>query len=144
VVPQILGALDGFGRTEQALLFVGATNEPWSIDSAILRPGRLDEKIYVGLPDRDARRKILQMNLDGVPLAGDVSLDDLADRLDGYSGADAAYLCRKVCEVAFRAAVTDAEREIDAAAFDAVLDWLKPSVSARELERFDEFKETGE
>lgn len=146
VVPQILGELDGFDRNEKnALLFVGATNEPWSIDGAILRPGRLDEKIYVGLPDLSARRKILELNLDGVPLDGDVALDALAARLDGYSGADLAYLSRKVCETAFREAVAGAaEGPIGAAAFEAVLDWLRPSVSDAELERFEEFRATGE
>ena len=146
VVPQILSALDGFDRKEStALLFVGATNEPWSIDTAILRPGRLDEKIYVALPDEPSRRKILELNLDGVPLAGDVDCNALAGRLEGYSGADIAYLCRKVCELAFQEAVTEATAdEIDAAAFDGVLDWLRPSVSEKELKRFEKFRKTGE
>ncbi|OGG45620.1 MAG: hypothetical protein A3F84_19990 [Candidatus Handelsmanbacteria bacterium RIFCSPLOWO2_12_FULL_64_10] len=146
VVPQILGELDGFDRDEKnALLFVGATNEPWSIDGAILRPGRLDEKIYIGLPDRAARRKILDLSLAGVPLAGDIDPDALAGRLDGYSGADIAYLCRKVCETAFREAVAGAAEEpIGADGFDAVLDWLRPSVNEAELERFEEFRETGQ
>jgi transitional endoplasmic reticulum ATPase len=145
VVPQILAELDGFDRREgQALLFIGATNEPWSIDGAILRPGRLDERIYVGLPDAAARRRILELNLAGVPRAGDVDLGALAARLDGYSGADVAYLCRKVCERAFRRAVTGAgEEPIAARAFDEVLGWLRPSVGPAELKRFEMFRKGG-
>src|SRR3990172_2815800 len=56
VVPQILQELEGFDRTsERALLLVGATNQPWMLDEAILRPGRLDALVYVGLPDGPAR-----------------------------------------------------------------------------------------
>src|SRR5262245_24463317 len=102
VVPQILNELDGFDRKEgQHLLFMGATNEPWNIDSAMLRPGRLDEKIYVGLPDAPARKRILEMNLGGAPLDPEVDLDKLTSRLEGYSGADIAYACRKVAEETF-------------------------------------------
>jgi transitional endoplasmic reticulum ATPase len=144
VVPQILSALDGFEKAEgSALLFIGATNEPWSIDGAILRPGRLDEKIYVGLPDGAARRRILELNLEGVPRAEDADLEALAGRLEGYSGADVAYLCRKVCEEAFGRAVGGAERAVDRAAFEGVLAWLRPSVRPDELARFEEFRRTG-
>ena len=142
VVPQILNELDGFDRkAEHHLLFMGATNEPWNIDSAMLRPGRLDEKIYVGLPDAPARRKILEMNLGDAPLEKDVVLDKLTGRLDGYSGADIAYLCRKVAEETFLDSV---ERKIDrligAPDFDRVLLKLKPSVSRVDLDRFKQFK----
>jgi transitional endoplasmic reticulum ATPase len=145
VVPQILNELDGFDRKEgQHLLFMGATNEPWNIDSAMLRPGRLDEKIYIGLPDRAARRKILEMNLKGKPLAADVDLDALADRLDGFSGADVAYLCRKVAEEKFLASVEKNEEEaIGAPDFDAVLKKLKPSVSKEDLKEFEKFRTQG-
>lgn len=142
VVPQILAELDGFdSRSDRTLLFLGATNEPWNIDPAMLRPGRLDEKIYVGLPDRPARRKILELNLKDIPLAPDVDLERLAERLDGYSGADVAYLCRKVSEQTFLESVRKAlERPVAAADFERVLATLKPSVSCAELERFRRFR----
>jgi transitional endoplasmic reticulum ATPase len=142
VVPQILAELDGV-RTPSghALLFMGATNEPWNLDPAVLRPGRLDEKIHVGLPDAAARQRILEIHLEGVARAQDVDLGALARRLEGYSGADVAYLCRRVCEDAFREAVASggAPRPLRAADFDCVLSWLRPSVSAEEVERFERF-----
>ncbi|HXG62648.1 MAG TPA: ATP-binding protein [Planctomycetota bacterium] len=142
VVPQILAELDGFDtRSDRTLLFLGATNEPWNIDPAMLRPGRLDEKVYVGLPDRPARRKILELNLKDIPLAPDVDLDALAGRLEGYSGADVAYLCRKVSEQTFLESVRESrERPVAAADFERVLATLRPSVAAADLERFRRFR----
>ncbi len=145
VVPQILGELDGFeAREGQTVMFMGATNEPWNIDYAMLRPGRLDEKVYIGLPDLAARRKILEINLRDIPLAADLDLDALARRLDGYSGADLAYLCRKVAEQTFLESVKEShERPLAAGDFEKVLAKLRPSVSQDDLERFDEFRAEG-
>jgi transitional endoplasmic reticulum ATPase len=142
VVPQILSELDGFEAKEgQNVMFMGATNEPWNIDYAMLRPGRLDEKVYVGLPDLAARKRLLELNLKEIPLCEDVEQDKLAVRLEGYSGADIAYLCRKVAEQTFLESVELAhERPIAAADFDRVLKTLRPSVTGADLERFKKFK----
>ncbi|HLF93938.1 MAG TPA: ATP-binding protein [Planctomycetota bacterium] len=142
VVPQILAELDGFDvREGQSVMFMGATNEPWNIDYAMLRPGRLDEKVYVGLPDLAARRKILELNLKDIPLAGDVDLDGIAKRLDGYSGADIAYLCRKTAEQMFLESVKEpGERPIAEGDFQKVLAKLRPSVNPSDLDRFRKFK----
>jgi transitional endoplasmic reticulum ATPase len=142
VVPQILSELDGFeAREGQNVMFMGATNEPWNIDYAMLRPGRLDEKVYVGLPDPAARRKILELNLKDIPLADDVDREALAKRLDGYSGADVAYLCRKAAEQTFLESVSQSnERPIEHRDFDRILATLRPSVTPTDLERFRKFK----
>jgi transitional endoplasmic reticulum ATPase len=142
VVPQILAELDGFDAREgQSVMFMGATNEPWNIDYAMLRPGRLDEKVYVGLPDLAARRKILELNLRGIPLTTDVTLDALAGRLEGYSGADIAYLCRRTAEQMFLASVDAAENPpLSEKDFEKVLAKLRPSVTRENLERFRQFR----
>ncbi|MBI2923425.1 MAG: ATP-binding protein [Planctomycetes bacterium] len=143
LVPSILSEMDGFGGRSEArtILFMGATNEPWALDYAAMRPGRFDEKIYIALPDAPARRQILEMNLENAPLAGGVDLDALAARLDGYSGADIAYLVRKVKEELFEDSVEqNAERAMDLSAFDEALKTLKPSVQKDDLKRFDEFR----
>jgi transitional endoplasmic reticulum ATPase len=142
VVPQILAELDGFeAREGQSVMFMGATNEPWSIDYAMLRPGRLDEKVYVGLPDQDARKKVLELNLKDIPLCEDVEVEALAKRLDGYSGADIAYLCRKVAEQTFLESVElSHERPLADADFQRVLKSLRPSVTQADLDRFKKFK----
>ncbi len=145
VVPQILAELDGFeAREGQNVMFMGATNEPWSIDYAMLRPGRLDEKVYVGLPDPAARKRILELNLKDIPLCDDVDQGALATQLNGYSGADIAYLCRKVAEQTFLESVELAnERPVAEADFQRVLKTLRPSVTAPDLERFKKFKSGG-
>jgi transitional endoplasmic reticulum ATPase len=145
VVPQILAELDGFeAREGQSVMFMGATNEPWSIDYAMLRPGRLDEKVYVGLPEQAARKKVLELNLRDIPLCEDVDADAIAKRLEGYSGADIAYLCRKVAEQTFLESVDlGHERPLADADFQRVLKTLKPSVGAAELDRFKKFKVGG-
>ncbi|HVR83831.1 MAG TPA: ATP-binding protein [Planctomycetota bacterium] len=145
VVPQILAELDGFeAREGQSVMFMGATNEPWNIDYAMLRPGRLDEKIYIGLPDPTARRKILELNLKDIPQDGTIDLDALARRLEGYSGADVSYLCRKTAEQTFLEAVGQAtDRPLTGSDFDRVLKSLRPSVSVGDLERFKKFKVGG-
>ena len=145
VVPQILNELDGFDTREgQCLMFMGATNEPWNIDYAMLRPGRLDEKVYVGLPDLAARRKLLELNLKEIPLEPGLDPGTLATRLEGYSGADIAYLCRKVAEQTFLESVKEShERPIGGKDFDKVLAKLRPSVSKADLERFRKFRTEG-
>lgn len=145
VVPQILNELDGFDQKEgHTLLFLGATNEPWNIDPAMMRPGRLDEKIYLGLPDEPARRKILELNLKEIPVAENVDLDSVAHRLEGYSGADIAYLCRKVAETVFEKAIgTEHEPPIAREDFEEVLGKFKPSVSRVDIDRYRSFQAEG-
>ncbi|NUN47789.1 MAG: ATP-binding protein [Candidatus Brocadiae bacterium] len=143
LVPSILAEMDGFsGKAEdRTILFMGATNEPWALDYAAMRPGRFDEKIYIGLPDLPARRQILEMNLENAPLAAGLDLGAVAAKLEGYSGADIAYLVRKVKEELFEDSVEEgADRPMSLEAFDEALKTLKPSVSRENVERFEEFR----
>lgn len=145
VVPQILAELEGFDKkADRPLLFIGATNEPWSLDAAVMRPGRFDEKIYVALPDLEARREILEMNLEGLPLAPDVDVDRLAGMLERYSGADIAGLCHKTAENVFMEVLpTQEERDVAMADFLATLERIRPSVSEKDLAKFDKFATEG-
>lgn len=67
-----------------------------------MRPGRLDRLIYVGLPDRDARTEILKIRTRTQELASDVDMNMLAERLDGYSGAEIVNICNSAGRFAFR------------------------------------------
>jgi len=141
LVPQILAELEGFSDANAPILFLGATNEPWSLDPAILRPGRFDEKIYVGLPDQEAIRRMLEIHLRGRPVAPEVDLDELSGRLRGYSGADIRNLCRKAADEAFLASISTGQDEpIDQIGMITVLNDLKPSVDAESLERFRAYR----
>jgi SpoVK/Ycf46/Vps4 family AAA+-type ATPase len=145
VVPQILQELEGFDRKgERALLFVGATNKPWLLDEAMLRPGRLDAKIYVGLPDAPARFRLLEIYLGSRPLAEDVDFGALCDRLDGYSGADIRNIAQQAAQRPFMEAIGGGSpRPIGQADLEAVIEATKPSVHPSDLLRFDTFREQG-
>ncbi|MFC1930397.1 AAA family ATPase, partial [Chloroflexota bacterium] len=147
VVPQILADLEGFDSKAEkgnTLLFIGATNEPWSLDEAILRPGRLDEKLYIPLPDIKARRQIIEANLRGKPLSPGVDLDEVARVTQGYSGADLRRLCEKSSDAPFLESVhTGQEREMEMSDILNVLHSLKPSVSPKNLSRFEKFATEG-
>jgi len=144
LVPQILAELEGFSSNRGTILFLGATNEPWSLDPAILRPGRFDERVYIGLPDRSARQRMLELHLDGRPLADDVDLDRLAALMDGFSGADIRNLCRKAADDAFRRAIVEnTERPIDQQLLLENLEEVEPSVRPEDLEKFRRYRGEG-
>jgi SpoVK/Ycf46/Vps4 family AAA+-type ATPase len=142
VVPQILQGMEGFDKRSGGtpVLFMGATNVPWQLDPAVLRPGRFDEKIFIPLPDLPARRKMLELYLAKRPLAADVELDALARQLDGYSGADIKYIADRAATIPFlRSVASGAEGEIDAAILRDVIADTQPSVRVEHLKRFDEW-----
>ncbi len=143
LVPSILGEMDGFaGKSDdRSILFMGATNEPWALDYAAMRPGRFDEKIYIGLPDLEARRQILELNLKDAPVAAGLDLGELVKWLEGYSGADIAYLVRKVKEGLFEDSVEEgSDKLMGLGSFQEALATLKPSVAREDIKRFDEFR----
>ena len=90
------------------------------------------------------RRKILDLNMEEIPVADDVDLDSVARRLEGYSGADIAYLCRKVAETVFEKAIgKDHEPPIRNADFEEVLAKFRPSVSRVDIDRYRSFQAEG-
>lgn len=101
VVNTLLAELDGLEEL-RAVIVIGATNRPTLLDPALLRPGRLEELVYVPVPDRQGRRKILGILTAHMPLASDVDLDAVADRTPAYTGADLSGLVRRAGLVAFR------------------------------------------
>ncbi|MCL5433459.1 MAG: CDC48 family AAA ATPase [Candidatus Marsarchaeota archaeon] len=94
MVSQLLTLMDGIGSRGQVIV-IGATNRPNAIDPALRRPGRFDREIEIGVPDRDARKEILQIHVRSMPLAEDVNLDEIANLTHGYTGADLAALVRE-------------------------------------------------
>ena len=141
VVPQILQELEGFDRkATRPLLFVGATNEPWSLDSAVMRPGRFDAKVYVPLPDAPARHRLLEIYLAGRPYAPDVDYAEFVQLLDGYSGADVKAIIGRAATIPFMDAVGGAEpRPITRADLISVIQEMPPSVRKKDLVKFEQF-----
>uniref|UniRef100_A0A3Q0S6Y9 Transitional endoplasmic reticulum ATPase n=1 Tax=Amphilophus citrinellus TaxID=61819 RepID=A0A3Q0S6Y9_AMPCI len=110
VINQILTEMDGMSDKKNVFI-IGATNRPDIIDPAILRPGRLDQLIYIPLPDRPSRTAILKANLRKSPVARDVDLEYLSGITEGFSGADLTEICQRACKLAIREAI---EAEIKA------------------------------
>ncbi len=101
VVSQLLTELDGMSENPN-LVVLAATNRKEYIDSALLRPGRLDTHVLVPEPDAAAREQILEVHTRGKPLSDDVDIADLAADLEGYTGADLAALVRDASMKAIR------------------------------------------
>ncbi len=94
MVSQLLTLMDGMPQRGQVVV-LAATNRPDSIDPALRRPGRFDREIEIGVPNRNARKEILQIHTRNMPLDKDVNLDDLANITHGYTGADINALVRE-------------------------------------------------
>jgi transitional endoplasmic reticulum ATPase len=131
VVNTLLAEMDGIEEM-QSVVVIGATNRPTLIDPALMRPGRLDELIYVTVPDEAGRRHILGIHTKRMPLADDVDLADLARRTDKFTGADLEDLVRRAGLAALR---EDLKSEIVTRAnFESALADTRASVTG-EMER---------
>lgn len=104
VINQLLTEMDGM-TSKKNVFIIGATNRPDIIDGAILRPGRLDQLIYIPLPDEKSRIQILKANLRKSPVAQDVDLNYLAKVTNGFSGADLTEICQRACKLAIRESI---------------------------------------
>ncbi|MEI6797455.1 MAG: AAA family ATPase, partial [Methanomassiliicoccales archaeon] len=110
VISQLLTELDGLESLHNVVV-IAATNRPDIIDPALLRPGRFDRLVQVGLPDQDARRDILKVHLKGKPLANDVDAELLAKRTEGYSGADLGAIVNEGVMLSIRRKVAEGRTE---------------------------------
>ncbi|OGL43851.1 MAG: hypothetical protein A2161_19065 [Candidatus Schekmanbacteria bacterium RBG_13_48_7] len=141
VIPEFLSQVDGIEKRSNCILLLGATNRPWDMDEAALRTGRFGELIYVGLPDIKARKKILELELFGVPMDHDIDYDMLAEKLEGYTGADIAGICETATDFPY-----DRERETNEKSQLTEIDLLsaiklkKPSVTQNQLKKYEIFR----
>ncbi|WP_318568568.1 AAA family ATPase [Salinigranum marinum] len=142
VVSQLLTELDGLEDLKDVVV-VATTNRPGLVDDALLRPGRFDRHVHVGVPDEAGRREIFTVHTEGRPLADDVDLDHLARETEGYVGADIEAVCREAATAAVRSHVTTGEPveeiTLTAAGFEQALDEVDASEDGDG--RFDDFEE---
>lgn len=161
VINQLLSEIDGIG-SGKTLFIIGATNRPDILDPGIMRPGRLDQLIYIPLPDRESRISIFKANLRKSPVAEDITFEQLADVTEGFSGADITEICQRAAKNAIRDAITaDIERQnrveageltqeeadalpdpvpcITRAHFEASMSKARRSVSPEVVAQYDEF-----
>lgn len=163
VINQILTEMDGMGAKKNVFI-IGATNRPDIIDPAIMRPGRLDQLIYIPLPDLPSRVAILKANLKNSPIAKDVSLDFLAEHTKGYSGADMTEICQRACKLAIRESIEknieqirarqekgedameteleDPVPEITRGHFEEAMRFARRSVSDQDIRKYEMYQQT--
>lgn len=128
-VNQLLSEMDSVKGNNEGVFVLGATNHPWDVDSALLRPGRLDRMLLVTPPDVEARRSILEYHLRDRPLDS-INIGKLADATDHFSGADLAHLCDSAAELAMDDSVRSGEvRMITMKDFAKALKEVRPSTT---------------
>jgi transitional endoplasmic reticulum ATPase len=163
VINQILTEIDGVGARKNVFV-IGATNRPDILDPAVIRPGRLDQLIYIPLPDLKSRIAIFQAALRKAPMDPNVDLEVLARSTHGFSGADISEICTTASKLAIREAILAAEErnkkieegEIDGdegssevggnmlitkSHFNFAMSRARRSVSEKDLTLFEEFAE---
>ncbi len=127
VVAQLLTLMDGLQERGQVVV-IGATNRPDDVDEALRRPGRFDREIYIGMPDKQARKEILSVHLRNVPQCGDeeiskkicspedkIDLEEIAEMTNGYTGADIAALVKEAAMIRLREAIDKKEIDVEQA-----------------------------
>jgi cell division protease FtsH len=131
---QLLVEMDGF-EAHHDVVVIAATNRPDVLDPALLRPGRFDRQVTVGLPDRRGRLAILRIHARGIPVAPDVDFDSLAAATPGFSGADLANLVNEAALVAARRGKEVVDRTDFEDALDKILLGTTRSLLMSEEER---------
>ena len=140
VVNSILAEMDGLEDLHDVVI-LAATNRPDLIDPALMRPGRIDKIVKVPAPDIESRKSIFGIHLKGVPLAKNVSGADLAEKTEGYSGADIEGLIREAALIAMQEA-NFKPTEIKLSNFEEAMKKVQPSISKETMESYDAFKAT--
>lgn len=139
-VNEFLQQIDGFVGKSPNLLLLGATNRPWDIDNAAVRSGRFSEKIYVTLPDAQAREYLFRRQLKNLPLDKEVDISSLVALTENYSGADIAEVCDLAKEEPLKKYIeTDVKVDIKMADLLSAISKIKPTVDLIQLAKFEEY-----
>ena len=130
LVNQMLTEMDGL-ETLNDVVIIAATNRPDIIDPALLRQGRFDRIILTSIPDAKGRKKIFEIYTEGMPIAKDVKIAELAEKTEGYVGADIEGVCREAAMIALREDINT--KEVKMQHFERALEAVQPSVD-KEIE----------
>ena len=142
--------LDSYGAKSNKILFlIAATNKPWEIDPAFIRPGRFGTRIYVGLPDEDARLYMVKSRIEriksaGKVIVGEINYDEIIKRTNGFNGADVTNLIDEVQEISIMRAATGGNKTLTMADFETALNKITSSAQVKDLQKLAEWrKENG-
>ena len=142
-VATFLTKVDGFKKSEtcKMLLLIAATNRPWALDSAMLRGGRFDTQIYVGVPDQKAREFMVNKAMKNLPLEPDVDLQKLAKALEGFGGGDIVAVCDKIRLEAYKRSVRlGAKQNITRDDCNAILSGVRNHITTEEMSKFEAYR----
>jgi len=126
MVTQLLTELDGLEELKDVVV-IAATNRPDIIDTALIRPGRIDRQLLINPPNRDEREEILKIHTREMPLGDGVDLLAIAKKTDGYVGSDLASICREAAMLSIRENMET--KSVDTRHFDEALEKIGPSVN---------------
>jgi transitional endoplasmic reticulum ATPase len=139
VLNQLLAEMDGLEELQNVVV-IGATNRPDMLDPGLLRPGRFDRIISVGVPDKEGRLVILKIHTRNMPLAKDISLDKLAEKMEGYTGADIEAVAREAGMLALRDDIK--AKEVKKKYFEEGMKKITPSVKIEDIKRYKNIEES--
>ena len=139
LLSELLAQMQGFEKSEGTLLVLAATNMPWTIDSALLRPGRFNRKIYVSLPDSPAREQIVRNCLKGLPVSPDFDYAKVAEITEGFNAADVTEFCNRLKLSAIRRSIESGNDEVICMKDVENSSSMKSSVDPRDLARLNAF-----
>ena len=125
---------------ERGIYVLAATNHPERIDKAVLRTGRIDEIIYVDMPDSKARESLFRLELSKLPVAEDIDFEKLADLTKGYNCSDISYIVKVASRKMFNASIKDKDQPykvITQSLLEESIARQSPSVTSRELKEFE-------
>lgn len=141
LVPELLAQMQGFEKSENTLLVIAATNRPWDIDSAFLRPGRFNTSIYVPLPNEQARRVIIEKQISGIPLESGFNVEKIVSLTDGFNGSDVVEFCEKLKDYAIQRSIdTGTESPVLNADIDRTALKVKSSVRIEDLQKIAKYE----
>ena len=156
IVNELLQQMDGMTKNDN-ILVLAATNEPWAIDPALRRPGRLKKIVFIPPPDLDARKAIFEIYLKKLPLEADVSAKYLAEVTQGFSGADIQAVSSDAAEIPLQEALEGKQqRKLNKKDFEkamtgrrsSIIPWIRMAIEqvkkSREEDIFSELLELGE
>ncbi|MDI6806435.1 MAG: AAA family ATPase, partial [Candidatus Aenigmarchaeota archaeon] len=138
VVSQLLTELSGIEEL-RGVVVMAASNRPDLIDTALLRPGRIDRHVLVPAPDTKSRLKIIEVHTKKQPLAKNVDLKELVKATEGFSGADIEAVCREAAMNAMREDIK--AKEVKMKHFKQALEKIKPSLTKEIIEYYGQFRE---
>ncbi len=140
-VNELLQQIDGFSSGETPLTVLGATNNPWAVDDAAMRPGRFSQKIYIPLPDKNARFNMLKKKLEKTRIDGGIDIAALAEMTEGFSGADIAELIDRATDMPLMRSLSTGDISgLTQSDIDEALNNVKPSVSIDVIKKFEQYE----